>query len=158
MGLQAGRSRRSGDRDVALGVIAALVAATACGGPGAPSAGYPGQWTGPTSQGATIAFTISDDERVTSLSIGYNFGGCSGTESFSNLNLSIAPDLTCIPEPCPPNLSSFRRLSYSSGRDGRTVTINGVFGSTTRAEGTVAFRDFPACGSATGTTWTAARR
>ena len=139
-------------------VIACCTAAAGCGGPGGPSSGYAGEWAGTTAQGTTIAFTISENERVTAISVGYNFGGCSGAESFSNLDLPIAPDVTCIPEPCPPNISSFRRLSYSSGRDGPSVTINGVFGSQTRAEGIVAFRDYPACGSAIGTPWTAMRR
>lgn len=139
-------------------VIVGCGASGACGGPGAPSAGYAGEWTGTTSQGTAITFTITEDERVTAISVGYNFGGCSGTESFQNLSLGIAPDVTCIPGPCPPNVTSFRRLSYSSGREGRSVVVNGVFLSTTRAEGSVAFRDYPACGSAIGAPWTAARR
>jgi hypothetical protein len=123
------------------------------------SASLDGQWSGTTSQGTPITFTVSSDQKVTALSVGYSFNGCSGMQTFSNLNLETAPTLTCIPGPCPTTASSYRAFSYSAGSiDGPFTTVNGLFMLTTSAEGQVAFRNYPGCGSAAGIGWTAAKR
>ena len=121
--------------------------------------GYAGEWSGTTSQSMPIAFTISPAEKVTAITVGHNFNGCFGHQTFSNLNLDTAPNVTCIPGPCPPGVSSYRSFGYGSREAGAPSTsVNGLLLSTTRAEGTVGFRDFPGCGSAIGTAWTATKR
>jgi len=123
------------------------------------SVGLEGQWSGTTSQAAPITFTVSSDQRVTNITVGYNFNGCSGTQTFPNLNLETAPNVTCIPGPCPAPVSSYRAFSHSTGRvDGPITTVNGLFTLMTRAEGQVSFRDYPGCGTAVGIGWAATRR
>jgi len=142
-------------------MIALCTLAGACGSGTAPTpAGYTGQWSGTTAQGGAIAFTISPDEVVTTMTVAHNFSGCSGSQTFSNLNLNIAPNVMCIPGPCTGPLTSFRAFGYSSGNrlDGPSTDINGVFMSTSRAEGTVNFRNYSGCGSAIGVAWSATRR
>lgn len=122
-------------------------------------AGLAGQWSGTTAQGVAIAFTVSSEESVTAITVGHRFNGCSGTQTFSNLSLETAPSVTCIPGPCSPGLSSFRSFGYTSGRSEAPLTVvNGVFLSSTTAEGSAGFRDVPGCGSAIGVAWTASRR
>jgi hypothetical protein len=151
-------------RDAVARVLAFLLcgSAIACGsnGPNGPSgANYRGEWAGTTAHGAPISFTISSDERVTSITVGHNFNGCSGSQTFSNLNLEISPDVICIPGPCPGSLERFKRFSYSSGRLGEPVTtVHGLLPSTARAEGAAYFRDFPSCGTANAIGWTATKR
>ena len=143
--------------------LALSALAVACqDGPTTPGpAGYAGQWSGTTSQGRPIAFTISADEKVTAITVGHNFNGCVGSETFPNLNLDIAPDVQCIPGPCPPDITSYRAFNYSSATrtlGAPSTSLNGLFLSMTRAEGLVAFRDFPGCGSAISNPWTATKR
>jgi hypothetical protein len=141
--------------------IALCVLASACYGPATPtSTRYFGQWSGTTAQGRPIAFTISPDEAVTTIMLGYDFNGCSGSETFSNLSLSIAPDVVCIPGPCSGSVSSYRGFGYTSANriEGPSTDLNAVFVSTGRAEGTVNFRGYPGCGSAIGVAWSASRR
>lgn len=143
-----------------LSVIVLAVLAWACHSPAVPSAtGYAGQWSGTTGQGKPIAFTVSPDEAVTTITVGYDFNGCSGSQTFSNLTVSIAPNVMCIPGPCPASLSSYRAFSYPSGNpiDGPSTDLNGLFVSTARAEGLVNFRNYPGCGSAPGVAWSATR-
>ena len=142
-----------------MGFLTAWVAA--CGSqPTTPSTGtYQGEWTGTTAQGTPIAFTVSADEKVTSITIGYNFNGCSGSHTFANLNLETTPNVICIPGPCSVLLPSFRSFTYLAGTiDGPRTTINGMFPAANRAEGQVAFANYPQCGSALGVGWSAARR
>jgi hypothetical protein len=137
------------------------VVISACGrGPTTPSgSSYDGQWSGTTSQGRPIAFTVSSDQKVTAITVGYSFNGCSGLQTFSDLNLDTAPNVTCIPGPCSPGVSSFRAFSYSAGSiDGPLTVVNGGFPSTSRAEGVVGFTNYPGCGTALGVGWTATRR
>lgn len=124
-----------------------------------PSSLSVGQWNGTTTQGAAITFTVSSDEILTTLTVGYSFNGCSGSQTFSNLNVPTAPDVTCIPGPCSGTIATYRALHYSSGpREGPSTTVNGVFLPGNRAEGLVAFRDYPGCGTAAGVEWRATRR
>jgi hypothetical protein len=73
-------------------IVTLLAGATACGGdPTSPSGGsdYTGQWSGTTAQGTSILFTVSADQVVTSITVGYDFNGCKGSNTFSNLSLPI---------------------------------------------------------------------
>ena|SRR5437867_1851879 len=142
-------------------VIALCTLAGACQDPTVPTpAGYAGQWSGTTAQGRPIAFTISPDEAVTAITLGHDFNGCSGLQTFSGLSLNIAPRIECIPGPCPASVLSYRAFGYSSGNpiEGPSTNVNAVFLSSARAEGTVNFRSFPGCGSAIGVSWAATRR
>ena len=144
-------------------VTVAGVLLSACGGgPSSPSSASlsTGQWSGTTAQGAPVTFTVSPDEILTTLAIGHSFNSCSGTETFSNLNVPTKPDVICVPGPCPGTTSSFRQFAYATGRTSGepNTTIMGLFLPGNRAEGQVAFQNFPGCGTATGVTWTATRR
>ena len=145
----------------AIVTIAGVVAAGCGGGPSSPTPASlsTGQWSGTTAQGAAISFTVSPDETLTSLAVGYSFNGCSGIQTFSNLNVSTKPDITCIPGPCSGTVSSYRQFAYTSGRAATepSTTIIGLFLAGNRAEGQVSFRDFPGCGTSAGVTWVAGR-
>ena len=144
-----------------VGTITAVLA-SACGGPSSPASSSlsEGRWSGTTTQGAPIAFTVSPDEVLTDLAVGYSFNGCSGTQSFANLNVSTKPDVTCIPGPCPSTVSSQRQFAYSSGRVATepSTTVIGLFLPGNQARGQASFQDYPSCGTATGVEWTATRR
>jgi hypothetical protein len=153
---------RSGTPPRCASLVATALIVTACGGsPTVPaSTGYAGLWSGTTAQGTPITFTISTEENVTTISIAHNFNGCSGSQTFSNLSLPIAPEIHCIPGPCSPSQMSYRQLTYSTGDrvNGPSFTIAGIFPSTSHAEGAMAFQNYPGCGSATGVPWSATRR
>ena len=132
---------------------------TACDTTTPTQVGLAGQWSGTTSQGTPISFTVSADEKVTSITVGYSFNGCSGSQTFANLNVETAPNVACIPGPCPPSISSYRAFGYSAGpREGPSTSVNGLFLPMGRAEGLAGFRDYPDCGTALGIAWTATRR
>jgi hypothetical protein len=126
----------------------------------APDGNYTGQWSGTTVQGTAITFTVSADERVTTITLGHDFNGCSGSETFSGLSLNIKPDVECIPGVCPPGVSSYRSFGYMAGNpvQGPSTQIDALFLSTERAAGSVNFRSYPGCGNAIGVAWTANRR
>src|SRR5690348_4859164 len=97
-------------------VIACCAVIAGCSQTTTPSSSsLEGQWTGTTAQGTPISFTVSSDQRVTAITVGYNFSGCSGTERLSNLSLETAPNVICIPGPCPASITSYRAFSYASG-------------------------------------------
>ena len=140
----------------------ATVFACACGGPSSPASASlsQGQWNGTTAQGAPIAFSVSSDEVLTELVVGYSFNGCSGSQTFANLNVSTKPDVTCIPGPCPGTVSSHRQFAYSSGRAATepNTTVFGLFSPGNQAQGQASFQNYPDCGTAAGVEWTATRR
>jgi hypothetical protein len=119
-----------------------------------------GEWSGTTAQGAPITFVVSPDERVTTITLGYDFNGCTGSHTFSNLSVPTAPDLTCIPGPCSGVLSSYRAFGYSAGSvvAGPMTQINGLFLPRNEAKGQVTFRNYAGCGDLITTEWTATRR
>lgn len=147
-----------------LVIMASCTLGSACSGPTSPSTAVPslatGQWSGTTSQGMPIVFSVSSDEKVTTITIGYSFNGCSGSQTFSGLDVRTAPDVTCIPGPCSGPISSYRAFSYSSSGpiDGPRTSVNGLFVSANRAEGQVGFFNYPGCGTASGVGWTATTR
>ena len=136
-----------------------LISFSGCGGsaannpttPGGDPARYDGQWNGTTSQGRPITFTVSSAQKVTAITVGYSFNGCSGLNTFSNLNL----DIGVTPNPA---TSLGPGFGFGSGPpDGSNYTqVYGSFRSNTTASGTVIFGDYPGCGNAGGI-WTAAR-
>lgn len=134
--------------------------AAACATPAAPKVSYAGEWAGATSQGEPITFTISADETVTSITAGYAFNGCRGSKVFANLNVSIAPQVVCLPGPCSGPVSSYRAFSYQSGDviQEPTTEVHGSLFAGTNAQGTMNFRNYPACGDAIGVAWSATRR
>jgi hypothetical protein len=148
------------NRIVSAGVLALV---TACGGtsttPGPTPVGNAGEWSGTTVQGTPIRFTVSSDEKVTAITIGYSFNSCSGSHTFADLRLETAPSVTCIPGPCPPAISSYRAFGYSvRSDDGRFTTVNGLFLPSGAAEGSAGFENYPSCGTALGVAWRASRR
>ena len=161
-------ARRAPDRwltgTLLLLAMGSGVLAAACNrAPTAPSTSSSlsvGQWSGTTAQGAAITFGVSSDEILTTISVGYNFNGCSGTQVFSNLNVPTAPNVTCIPGPCSGTISSYRAFAYSNRtlESGPSTTLNGLFLPGGRAQGLVTFSDFPGCGTAESVEWTATRR
>jgi hypothetical protein len=141
-------------------VIALFALSGACQSPTrATATGYAGQWSGTTAQASSIAFTVAANEMVTSITIGHAFNGYSGSQTFSNLSVSIAPRVECIPGPCPASVSAYHAFNYASGSsiDEPSTAVNAVFLSNDRAEGTLNFRGFPGCGSAIGVPWAASR-
>jgi hypothetical protein len=138
--------------------VAACALLIACGSATSPSRrDISGQWSGTTSQGSPISFTVSADEKVTTITVGHSFNGCSGTQTFPNLSVNTAPEVICVPGPCAPSVQSYRSFSYSNGRiEGPMTTINGLF-LLDRVDGQVKFWEFPSCGS-TQATWSATRR
>ena len=157
-------TRRPPTLTLCLAALASTLSG-ACGGPASPSATNQslaiGEWSGTTSQGMPIAFSVSQDEKVTAITVGYRFNACSGTQTFSNLNLPTAPDVTCVPGPCPASVSSYRAFSFADGSRviGEPMTsLNGLFLPGNRAEGQAGFVDYAGCGTASGVTWTAFRR
>ena len=118
-----------------------------------------GEWSGTTSQGMPIEFSVSPDETVTTISIGYDFNGCTGSHTFSDLAVPTNPGVTCIPGPCPDTAESYRAFSYMDGSfaGGPVIQINGVFLPRNEARGQVNLINYPVCGTATAVEWIARR-
>lgn len=160
--------RSAARRPAILALCVAALASSlsgACGGPASPSATdqsrTTGQWSGTTSQGMPIAFSVSQDEMVTTITLGYRFNSCSGTQTFSDLNVPTKRDVICVPGPCSDSVSSYRAFNFADGSRviGEPMTsLNGLFLPGNRAEGQAAFIDYAGCGTASGVTWTAFRR
>ena len=141
-----------------LAIVCALAWACSGDSPTAPAAApdYNGQWSGTTSQGRTVEFTVASDH-VTAVMIGYAFGRCSGSKTFANLNLEIF-DVSNPTRggPATPNLP--KAFAYGAGApDGSSVQIQGFFRSNTSADGGVVFGEYPGCGDGAGF-WTATKR
>ena len=108
---------------------------------------FSGTWSGTTSQGRPIGFTVSSDLRITAVTVDYAFGGCSGTltipTSASLLNTTGTASAVIAWTPNGPTGLS-------------RTTVHFLFPSTTSANGTVDFQDYSTCGSSTAT-WTATK-
>jgi hypothetical protein len=119
-----------------------------------------GEWSGTTSQGMPISFTVAPNETVTTITVGYNFNGCSGSQTFSDLSVPTAPNLTCIPGPCSGVAESYRAFGYSAGSPagGPYTQINGLFLPGDRATGQAVFSQYPNCGVTPPVEWSATRR
>jgi hypothetical protein len=123
--------------------------------PDGPGTNFTGQWSGSTSQGASIAFSVSADQTVTAITVGHDFNACRGTETFSSLSLDIAESgfLRRVPIPSTPG------FGFGSGSpEGPNFTqVTGMFTSSQAASGTVTFLNFANCGN-TVASWNATRR
>src|SRR5262245_10418737 len=109
----------------------------ACAPPPRPTPlDFSGSWTGTTSQGRPIAFTVSRDLVITGLTLEYAFGGCSDSvkipASVPLLNTTGSAAANVVYTPNGP-----------SGPD--RINTFFTFTSTTYANGTVAFADFAGC-------------
>jgi hypothetical protein len=155
-------------RCLMLGV--GFLTTVACGStPTAPSrsADTPGelsgQWFGTTAQGTSIVITVSPDQNVKAISVGYRFPGCSGEVAFSDLALAIEPSATPTPPigvpRGPSQQPSGPAFFYAAGplEGPDHVQIYGTFGSPTRADGFILFNDYRGCGSGV-VIWNASRR
>jgi hypothetical protein len=144
-------------------VTLSCVLASACTSPLMPSFGATslsvGEWSGTTSQGTPITFTVAPDERVTTITLGYDFNGCAGSLTFSDLSVPTAPDLTCIPGPCSGVPNTYRSFGYTAGSVAGPMTqVNGLFLPRNEAKGQAIFRNYAGCGDLITTEWTATRR
>lgn len=66
----------TGPRLLAVAMCALVIACDNDTSPSGPV--IAGQWIGTTSQGTPIGFAVSPDEKVTTITVGHNFNGCSG--------------------------------------------------------------------------------
>jgi hypothetical protein len=118
--------------------LAACALLGACGGdtsppsPGPIPRGYAGEWGGTTFQNQQISFSVSSDQKVTAVSVGYVFSGCSGVETLSGLDQTIT--------------SSFAQFGRTLP-DGRGIAVTIVFVSDRTANGGIVFYGPPSCGS-----------
>jgi hypothetical protein len=106
----------------------------------------------PTIQSQPLSFTVSADQRVTDISIGYNFSACSGVKTYSSLSIAIGAS--------PFNSPGQRGWGYASATsDGRDRTeVYGEFTSDRTASGTALFIEIPGCGPGGGGNWTATKQ
>lgn len=117
----------------------------------APSTGYAGEWSGTTSQNQPISFTVSADQRVISVTVGWRFNGCSGTGTSSSNPFPIT-------NPQPPGPPPWDNPGFVSGGqpgDKSVWTVTGAFPSNQTATGTAEFV-FPNCGNSLAT-WNATK-
>ena len=142
-------------------IVAVCAAASACSNDGVttptPSASsYAGEWSGTTSQGAPISFSISAGQTVTSITVGYKFNGCSGSNTFANLSLQIATAQSPFPPRVPTGDSP--GFGFGSGPpEGANYTqVLGTLPSGQTSTGSVAFLNFSDCGNAVAN-WTATK-
>lgn len=139
--------------------VCALAGACTSEGVTTPSSsgpGYDGQWSGTTLQGAPISFTVSADQTVTSITVGYNFNGCSGSKTFSTLSLKIGTAQPPLPTPQPPfNNPGF---GYGSGppEEANFIQVTGTFTSNQTSTGVLGLLNFPNCGNSVAT-WNATK-
>jgi hypothetical protein len=116
-----------------------------------PPFNFEGQWSGTTSQGTAIAFTVSSAQTVTALTLGYAFGGCSGTKTFSDLSAAVYPS-----GPGP----TFAYATIAPDGASFTEEVIGTFASNAVASGVVLLSGYPGCGNpnvVVSAIWTAAR-
>ena len=120
-------------------VATSWVVASGCGGasptsPGPVRVGYAGEWSGTTFQGRPISFTVSPEQQVTKISLGYQIDTCSGVDTFS--------DLTTVP------FSAGVPAFYFSAAlpDKRQIGIQGYLMPDASVSGTLLVYAPPSCG------------
>lgn len=123
-------------RGLRLLALIACALSAACGGdatPTAPGGGrFAGEWVGTTFQGRPITFTVSG-EKVTAVSVGYSFSGCTGVDTLTGLDHEIT-------------LSGFTQFGASLA-GGRAISVTIVFVADRTASGGVVFYGPSSCGS-----------
>ncbi len=105
-----------------------------------------------------MSFTVSPEQRVTSITVNYALNGCSGSATFTGLAVDIA---TVQRPPGNPGAGPFDNLGfgYASGgpQGANSINLTGAFTSTGTATGVTIYSDFHGCGSGVAT-WNATRR
>ena len=116
---------------------------------------YTGEWTGATSQGTTITFSVSAPSIVTTITIGHSFNGCRDTQTFSDLSVGIGESgfPGRMPRPSNPGFG----FGSGSPEAPNFVQVTGQFTSSQAANGTVTFLNFEDCGN-TVALWNATRQ
>jgi hypothetical protein len=103
----------------------------------------------PTRQSQPLSFTVSAEQRLTDISIGYNFSGCSGVKTFSGLSVPIGASGSL-------GQQGWAYVSFASGGSDRTE-VYGTFTSDRTAEGLALFVEIPGCVGGGGGNWTATK-
>ena len=115
-------------------------------------ASYAGEWSGTTAQGDAIAFTVSNEHKVTALTVSYRFAGCSVARSISPLSL----DIGYTPNPTAAGNPGF---GYGEGDPEKEIlfSLYGEFRSPDTAHGFISVLNYMGCRFA-GATWDARKR
>ena len=120
----------------------------ACAPPRPTPLDFSGEWAGTTSQGRPIAFTVSQDLRITGVTLEYAFASCSDTLRIpANAPLlNTSGTATAI-------------VTHPPGGPAGPVAadVRFLFPSITSANGAIVLAAVPGCGGATAT-WTAGKR
>ncbi len=134
---------------LSLVLVAALASACGSMSPAAPDSAYKGNWSGTTSHGMALAFTVSADQKITSITVGYSFNGCTGSKTFSGLLVPIAVRQD----------TGHAGFEFQSGPlDQANFTgVSGTFDSTTSAAGLTAFGNYDGCANGLAS-WSATRQ
>jgi hypothetical protein len=114
--------------------------------------GYAGEWSGTTSQNQPLSFSVSADQQVTSVTVGWAFNGCSAIGTSSAKSFPI----TNPQPPGPPPWNNPGFVYGGQGQDGSVWAVTGAFTSTQTATGNVEVVAVPNCGN-TIATWNATR-
>jgi hypothetical protein len=118
---------------------------------------YAGEWSGTTSQGRPISFTISSKERVTAISVTYDFNGCSGVKTFTALDVAIR---TAPAGLLPPELEQYAGFNFRDGAEGvaNATQVVGALKSQSTATGAASFESYAGCTNTfEGITWNATK-
>ena len=120
-------------------IAASCVLLSGCGdggptSPGPVAGGHAGEWSGTTFQGRPISFTVSSEQQVTAISLGYQIDACSGVETFSGLN--AVPFAASVP--------AFQFTAVLPDR--RQVAIQGYLMPDASVSGTLLLYGPPSCG------------
>jgi hypothetical protein len=135
--------------------LALLIAATACGG-GSPTAPTPpggrsslaGEWSGGSSE-AGANFVVSNEGRVTAITVNYTLNGCPVSRTLSGLSVEIGR-----------TNPSFPAFGYSNSAppiQANAIYVQGVFTPDGTVAGLTQFYDYMGCGSGS-YNWSARRR
>ncbi len=122
-----------------------VLIATACGllsgcgtatptDPDPVAVGYAGEWSGTTFQGRPISFTVSPEQQVTTISVGYQIDMCSGVETFSDVKGVPFAD----------GLPAFQFTAKLA--DTRPIAIQGYLMPDASVSGTLLLYGPPSCG------------
>lgn len=144
-------------RRLVISVVIVISAHVACDGGASPTPlGYAGEWTGTTSQGTPIGFSVSAADTVTSFTLAYDFAAdCTGTLAYTDLALEI--HRLTPPGPPPYDQPGFG-YATSSDDGARGTLIAGRFAPDRRsASGQFSLVRYGACGTVVGR-WNATRR
>lgn len=73
-------------------IATSCILSTGCGAASSTApgpVGQAGEWRGTTFQGRPISFSVSSQQQVTAVSLGYQIDTCSGVETFSGLTVPL---------------------------------------------------------------------